>query len=204
MLGNATSLVFGPAQFDQGLRDTGEWQADHIEVVAFDTRDIAAGSTLDGVSASLVVRLVSSEVTRDLFCGELGEMYQRGFDETAPFRLGEADQGNARYDGVRAAGELLKHVTSVVAGARFAEDAAFEGYDGVRGENDRGSDRACRSQLGFGVSETLDELARRLAMHGGFIDTGSDHDEGEACVTENLSAARRRGSEDELHGFEIR
>ena len=96
MLGNATSLVFGPAQFDQGLRDTGEWQADHVEVVAFDTRDVATGVPLDGVRAGFVVRLAGGQVTRDFFGGELREMHERGFNKAAALRVRKTNQRDAR------------------------------------------------------------------------------------------------------------
>ena len=67
-------LVLGPTEFGQGLGDVCEGQADDVEVVAFNARDVAAGAALDGVGAGFVVRFFGGEVTRDFFVGELGEM----------------------------------------------------------------------------------------------------------------------------------
>ena len=79
-------LIFGPAEFGQGLRDVREGQADYVEVVAFDAGDVAAGAALNGVGAGFVVGLFGGEVTGDFFCGELGEMDERGFDESCGAR----------------------------------------------------------------------------------------------------------------------
>ena len=79
-------LVFGPAEVGQGLGDASQGEADDVEVVAFDARDVAAGAALDGVGAGFVVRLFGGEVTRDFFGGELGEMDEGGFDESCGAR----------------------------------------------------------------------------------------------------------------------
>ena len=87
------------------------------------------------------------------------------------------------------AGETFEHVAGVVAGARFAEDAAFESNDGVGGNDDGGADGAGGDEFGFGVSKALDELAGGFAGYGSFVDGGSDDDEREAGVVEDFSAA---------------
>ena len=56
-----------------------------------------------------------------------------------------------------AAGKILQHVTRVVGGAGFAEDAAFESYDCVGREDDGGAYGAGGDEFGFGVGEALDE-----------------------------------------------
>jgi hypothetical protein len=54
-LGDSVESVFGPAEFIQGLLQTGKGQADNVEVAAFDARNEAACATLDAVSPGLIV-----------------------------------------------------------------------------------------------------------------------------------------------------
>jgi len=81
-------LVFGPAEFGEGLGDAGEGKANDIEIVAFDAGDVAAGAALDGVGAGFVVGFFGGEVARDFFGGELGEMNEGGLDEAAALGVG--------------------------------------------------------------------------------------------------------------------
>jgi len=177
------------------LGDVREGQADDVEVIAFDARDVAAGAALYGVGASFVVGLFCAEIARDFFGGELREMDEGRFDEAAALGVWEANESDARYDGVGAAGKIFEHVASVVAGPGFAEDAAFESYDGIRGEDDGGADGAGGGKFGFGVSETLDEFARGFTGERSFVHGGRNDDEGEAGVVENFSAPWGCGSE---------
>jgi len=177
------------------LGDAGEGKADDVEVVAFDTGDVAAGAALDGVSAGFVVGLFGLEVACDFFSGELGEMDERGLDEAATLGVGETDEGDAGEDRMGAAGKFFEHVAGIVRGAGFAEDAAFESYDGVRGEDNGGAYGAGGDEFGFGVGEALDVIGRGFLWEGGFVDGGGHHDEGEAGVVENFGAAGRSGSE---------
>ena len=176
-----------------------EGQADHVEVVAFDPRDVAAGAALYGVGASFVVGLFRGEITRDFFGGELGEMDEGRFDEAAALGVWEANESDARYDGMGAAGKIFQHVAGIVGGAGLTEDPAFESYDRVGGKDDGGADCASGGEFGFGVSEALDQLAGRFAGEGSFVNGGRHDDEGEARVVENFGAARRSRSEDEFH-----
>jgi len=145
------------------------------------------------------VGFLGCQVTRDFFGGKLGEMDKRGFDETAALGVGQANESDTRYDGMGAAGKAFEHMTRVVAGSGLSEDAAIESYDSVCGENDGGTDGACGGKFCFGVGEALDEVAGGFAGNGCFVDGGSDDGEGEAGVVENFGAARRGGSEEELH-----
>jgi hypothetical protein len=53
---------FGPAEFGEGLGDAGEGEADDVEVVALDARDVAASAALDGIGAGFVVGFSGGEV----------------------------------------------------------------------------------------------------------------------------------------------
>src|SRR5579859_5078330 len=88
----------------------------------------------------------------------------------------------------------------VVGGAGLAEDAAFESYDGVRGEDDGGADGAGGDEFGFGVGEALDVIGGGFLGEGSFVDGGGHDDEREAGVVENFGAAWGGGSKDEFHG----
>jgi hypothetical protein len=144
-------LVLGPTEFGQGLGDVCEGQADDVEVVAFNARDVAAGAALDGVGAGLVVRFFGGEVTRDFFAGELGEMDQRGFDEGAALGVWQADQCNCGYDRMGSAGKTFEHMAGVFARAGLAEDVTLKGYDGVGGKYDGGAYGAGGGEFGFGI-----------------------------------------------------
>src|SRR5882762_7886656 len=93
-----SGLVFGPAEGGEGLLEAREGQADDVEVAAFDAGDVAAGAALDGVSASLIVRLAGREVAGDFFSGERGKVHQRGLDEGEPLGVGKADEGHTGDD----------------------------------------------------------------------------------------------------------
>ncbi len=166
------------------MGDAGQGEADDVEVVAFDAGDVAAGAALNGVGAGFVVGLFGGEVTRDFFGGELGEMDERGFDEGAALGVREADERDAGYDGVGAAGEIFEHVAGVVGGAGLAEDVAFESDDGVGGDDDGGAGGASGDEFGFGVGEALDESLGGFAGYGSFVDGGRD---------DGRTRSRRRG-----------
>jgi len=102
---------------------------------------------------------------------------------------------------VGAAGKFFEHVAGVVGGAGLAEDAAFEGDDSIGGDDYGGADGAGGDEFSFGVCEALDMIGGGFLEEGSFVDGGGHHDEGEPGVVENFGAARRSGSEDELHGL---
>ena len=93
--GKLGGSVFGVAEVGEGLVDAGQWQANDVEVVAFDAGDVAAGAALDSVGAGFVVRLFGGEITGDFFGGELREMDLGGFYEAAALGVGEADESDA-------------------------------------------------------------------------------------------------------------
>ena len=141
------------------MGDAGQGQADDVEIVAFDARDVAASAALDGVGAGFVVGFFGCEVARYFFGGEFGEMDQGGLDEGTALGVGEADERDACHNGMGATGKRFEHMAGVVAGAWLAEDATVEGYDCVGGKDYCGADDAGRGEFGFGVSEALDEFA---------------------------------------------
>src|SRR5712692_10749936 len=174
--------VFGPAEGDEGVLESGEGQADYVEVATLDARDVAAGAALDGVAAGFIVGLTSGEVTGDFFGGERGEVHQRGLDDGEPLGVGKADEGDTGEDGVRAAGQPFQHMAGIVGGARLTEDVAFEGDLGVGADDDGRANGACGNEFGFGNGETLDEIAGGFAGVGCFVDCGREHGEGETGV----------------------
>ena len=182
------------------MGDAGQGKADYVEVVAFDTGDVAAGAALDGVGAGFIVGFFGPEVAGDFFSGELDEMDERGFDEAAALGVGETDEGDAGEDRMGAAGKFFEHVAGIVRGAGFAEDAAFESYDGVRGEDNGGAYGAGGDEFSFGVCEALDVIGRGFLREGSLVDGGGHHDEGEAGVVKNFGATGGGGGEDEFHG----
>src|ERR1700737_894713 len=151
-----SGLVFGPAEIGESLLETGEREADDVEVAAFDARNEAAGAALNGVGAGFVVGFVGGKVAGDFFVIELGEMDVSGFDESAAFGVGKANESDAREDGVRAAGKFFEHVAGVVGGARLAEDVAVEGDLGIGADDDGRANGAGGDEFGFGEGETLD------------------------------------------------
>src|SRR5258708_6161236 len=129
--GDCWELVFRPAEVGESLLETGEREADDVEVATFDARNEAAGAALDGVGAGFVVRFVRGEVAGDFFVIKLGEMDVGRFDESAALGVGKADEGDTGEDGVRAAGKFFKHVAGVAPGARLAADVDLEFYPHV-------------------------------------------------------------------------
>src|SRR5882762_7018394 len=195
-----SGLVFGPAEGGEGLLEAREGQADDVEVAAFDAGDVAAGAALDGVSASLIVRLAGREIARDFFSGERGKVHQRGLDEGEPLGVGNADEGHAGDDGVCAAGKFFEHMAGIVGGARLAEDVVFEGDLGVRADDNGWTSGAGGDEIGLGSSKALDEVVGGFAGVWRFVDGGGEHGEGEASVAEDFGATGGSGGEDEFHG----
>src|SRR6266851_7724517 len=193
-------LLFRPAEVGEGLLETGEGEADDVEVTAFDARNETAGATLDGVGAGFVVRFAGGEVAGDFFVIELGEMDVSRFDEGAALGVGKADESDTGDDGVGAGGKFFEHVTSVVRGARLAEDVAIKGDLGVGSDDDGRAGGAGGYKFGFGSGQALDEIMRRFAGVRCFVDGGGEHGEGETSVVEDFGAADGGGGENELHG----
>jgi hypothetical protein len=193
------SLLFRPAEVRESLGDAGQWEADDIEVVAFDAWDIAAGAALDGVGACFVVRLFGGKVACNFRGVERCKVDESGFDELEAFRVGQADERDAGEHGMGAAGELFEHLTGVVRGAGLAKDAFVESNDGVSGDNDGGADGAGGDEFGFGVSEALDEITWGFAGEGSFVHGGRHDDERKAGVVKNFGASGRGGGENEFH-----
>ena len=90
---------------------------------------------------------------------------------------------------MNAARELFEHAAGVGGGAGFAEDAAFEGDDSVRGEDDGRAGGACGHKFGFGIGKAPDEIVGGFAGDGSFVDGGWDRDEREAGDAEDFGAA---------------
>ncbi len=191
--------VFGPAEFGEGLGDARQGEADDVEVVAFDAGDVAARAALDGVGASFVVRLLGGEVAGDFFIGELGEMDEGGFDETAALRIWKAYKRHAGEDRVGAAGKIFKHAAGVVAGARLAEDAALKSDLGIGTDDDGRACGASGDEFGFGDGEALDQVVGGFTGVGRFVDGGREDGEGESSAVEDFGAADGGGGENEFH-----
>ena len=182
------------------MLEAGEREADHIEVAAFDARDVAASAALDGVAAGFIVRLFSGEIAGDFFGGEHVELDKGGFDEGEALSVGQADERHAGDDGVSAAGKFFEHVPGVVGRAGLAEDVAFEGDFRVGTDDDGGACGTFGDELGFGEGEALDEVVGGFAGIGRFVNVGGEHSEREAGVVEDFGAAGGGGGEDEFHG----
>ena len=108
---------------------------------------------------------------------------------------------DAGDDGVRAAGEKLKHAAGFVGRARLAEDLTVENDNSVRGNEDRRANRAGGDKVGLGVGETLDHLLRRFIGIRSFVHSGGENGERNAGIAENLGTSRRGGGKDQLHGL---
>ena len=169
--------------------EAGEGETDDVEVTAFDSRNETAGAALDSVGAGFVVGFAGGEIAGDFFVIELGEMDVSRFDESAAFGVGKADEGDAREDGVRAAGKFFEHVAGVVRGARLAEDVAIEGDLGVGADDDGWAGGAGGDELGFGNGKAMYEIVGSLAGVRRFVDRGGKHGEREASAVKNFGAA---------------
>src|SRR6266404_4240695 len=200
----ASGSVFGPAQFIQGLLESGERQADDVEVAAFDARNEAARTSLDAVGAGFVVLLPRSEVSRNLFRGEDAELNQRGLGEGDAFRIREPNERNSGDDGVRSPGKFYEHAACVVRRARLAENVAVERYFRIRCDYDRRAHGARRDQFGLGGRQTLDEVLGGFTRVGGFVDRGGEHGKRDSHVPKNFGASRGCGSQDQFHGVTVR
>jgi hypothetical protein len=194
-------MVLSPAEGSEGLLDAGDGEAYDVEVAAFDAGDVAAGAALDGVGAGFILGFFGGEVAGNFFFGEPGEVDERGLDEVEALGVGQADEGDAGEDGVGAAGKEFEHAAGVFFRARFAEDAIFEGHDGVGGDDDGGANGARGDEFGFGGGKAGDVAACGFVREGSFVDGGGEHGEGETGVVKNLCATRGCGGEDEFHGL---
>jgi hypothetical protein len=196
-----TALVlFGPAEFGECLAQSRERQPDNIEVAAFDAWDVPTSAALDGVGAGFVERLVCGEIAGQSLVGQRAKVDLGDLDEAAALGVRQSNQGNARYDRVRAPGKLGEHVAGVFAGARLAEDAALEDDFGVRSDDDGGADGASGHEFRLGVGEALNQVRTRFAGDGSFVDGRGHHGERNPSVAENFRTTRGRGSENELDG----
>src|SRR5712692_9183103 len=195
----AKGSVFGPAELGEGLLEAGKRQANDVEVAAFDAGNVAAGAALDAIGAGFVVRLAGGEISGDFLGGESSEVHERGLHKGAALDVGKADEGDTGDDGVRAAGKLFQHAARVVGRERLAKDVAVEGDLGVRGDDDGWANGAGGDEVRLGVSQALNEIVRGFARVRRFVDGGGKHREMEPSIAKNPGAARRSGSENELH-----
>src|SRR6266852_5919281 len=196
--------VFGPAEFGEGAAETRERQAHDVEVTAFDAGNEAAGVALDGIGARYVVGLAGGEVVSDFIGGERGEVYVGDFDARAALGVGETDESYTGDHGVGAPGKFFKHLAGILAGARLPEKAALQSHLSVRGNDNSRANSASGDELGFGAGQPLHKLVGGFTGEGCFVDRRREHDEGKARVAENLGAACRSGSENQLHSRVIR
>jgi hypothetical protein len=90
-------------------------------------------------------------------------------------------------------------VAGVVGGTWLAEDAAFEGDDGVSGNDDGRADGAGGDQLGLSTGKALDEVVRSFAGVRCFVNGGGEDRERDSSGAKNFSAADGSGGEDQFH-----
>src|SRR6266700_2808802 len=200
----AKGSVFGPAEFGEGLLEPGKRQANEVEVTASEAGNVTAGAALDAISAGFVVRLAGGEIPGDFLGGENSEVHERGLHEGAALDIGKADEGHAGDDGVRAAGKLFQHVAGLVGRARLAKNAAVQGYFRIGGNDDGRADGAGGDKVRLGVSQALNEIVRGFARVRRFVNGGRKHREMEPSIAQDFGAARRSGSENELHAGDPR
>ena len=117
----------------------------------------------------------------------------------APFHFREAHNGDARDNGMGAAGIELKHVAGIFGVTRFAEVLSVKDHGGVGSDKESGPNGASGDEFGLGVGEAQDHLLRGLTEVGGLIDGGREHGKRDAGVAENLRAALRCRGEDQFH-----
>src|ERR1035437_858289 len=91
--------------------DESEWEADDVEVAAFDAGNPAGGAALDGVGAGFVHGFAGGDVGGNLLFGE-GEKTDGG-DFGGYFSGIGGDHGDAGDDAVGAAGEQAQHAGGV-------------------------------------------------------------------------------------------
>ena len=185
-----TSSVLGPAQFRKAVTQASQRKTDYVEVAAFDAGNVAAGTTLDGVGAGFVKGFFGREIVGEFFLGERSDVHVGSFDEPAAIGVGQADDGDAGYDGVDMSSEPRQHLAGVVRGPGFPEDFAVDEDGGVCGDDDRGADRASGDELGFGVGKSLNQILDRLAGNRGFIDRGGENRKGKAGIAEDFGTSR--------------
>lgn len=185
-----TSSVFGPAQFRKAVTEASQRKTDYVEVAAFDAGNVAAGTTLDGVGAGFVKGFFGREIVGEFVLGERGDVHVGGFDEPAAIGVGQADDGDASYDGMDTSTEPRQHLAGVVGGPGFPEDFPVDEDGGVCGDDDCGADRAGGDEFGFGVRKSLNQILGRLAGNGGFIDRGGEDRKGEAGIAEDFGTSR--------------
>ena len=100
---------------------------------------------------------------------------------------------------MRAAAELLEHVSCIFNGTGLAENFVVEDDDRVGCERDRRSDGPSGDEIRLGIGQTLDERRRRFTRIGRLIHSGRKNGKRQARIGENFGAARGRGGENELH-----
>ncbi len=193
-------FFFGPSQFVERGDQTRERKSNHVEVTAFDARNVAASAALDAVGACFVVGLLGSEVTRDFFGIEWGEMHQRAFYELAANDIGQSNEGDAGEHGMSAAGKLFEHEAGVVMRARLSEDVPIENHDRVCGNDYGRANGAGGNEIGFGVGQALDKFTGSFVREGSLVDRRREHRKRDASVAENFGAARGSRGENQFHG----
>jgi hypothetical protein len=177
----------------------GEWEADYVEVAAFNARDVASGAPLDSVGTGFVVGLAGGEIHGDFLRGERIEVDLRGLDELEVRGVWQADKRDAGENGMSAAGELLEHVVGVIGGAWFTEDFVVEDDDGVGGDDNGWANGARGDEFGFGVGEAEDESVGRFVGRRRFVHSGGEYGKRNASVAQDFGPAWGGRGEDEFH-----
>ncbi len=177
-----------------------ERKSDHVEVTAFDARDVAASATLDAVGASFIVGFLGGKVAGDFFCGDLSEMHQGAFHELTAIGIWQANEGYSGDNGMSAAGELFEGAAGIIVGARLAENVSIEDHNGIGGDNDGRANGACGDQISFGVGQALNKFAGIFAGIRRFIHGRGEDGKRNTSVAKNFSATRRCRGENYFHG----
>jgi hypothetical protein len=170
-------------------------QPHHVEVTSRDAVDEFRGQALNRVGAGFVHWLTAGDIGIDLAGRQFGEVNARRFvlyDCAA--RVPQAD---SRDHGVFAPGKSGEHGAGFVRVGRLFENAVADNDGGIRPEYDLLS--ALPPSFRFLAREPHHVFARVFRCGAHFFDGPGAHAKREARQAQQLTAARRLRSENQIH-----
>ncbi len=170
-------------------------QTHHVEVTPGDAIDELRGQTLDRVRAGFIHGLTAGDIGVDFERRHFGEVNLRRFvlhDSAAGM-----PQTDPRDHGVLAAGECGEHRACFLGIRGFLKHAAAQNDSRVRAQNDLS--RTLPSRVRFLAREPHDVFARVFRRRAHFFHRPGTHTKREARQAQQLAAAGRLRSKNQIH-----
>jgi hypothetical protein len=191
--------VISKSHVSQDCQDFVEWEANHIVIRPLNPLDESSAKTLHGVCPSFVDRFPSREIVLNLcICKDLkGNL--TGNNLTGVRLPVGVKENESRHHSMGTTREQTQHAKAIGSITRFAENSVIDNDNRVCTQD------PVSRMAGYDISRFFPCNSQRINFRGFswsevLICVARDDSKGHPCLLEQLSATRRRRSEDEVKG----